>query len=67
MTASPSTAHDYFDITMTGAASANSFTSSTSVTNFNFTGVYQNVRFSWGNDQTGNTGVLTKSYIDSKI
>jgi hypothetical protein len=42
MSASPSTT-DYFDITMTGAgSSANSFTSSTTVTNFNFTGVYQN-------------------------
>jgi len=51
---------DYFDITMEDAGStANSFTSSTTVTNFNFTGVYQNVRFSWGNS-TGNTGVIDK-------
>ena len=59
MSASPSNA-DYFDITMEGAAStANSFTDSTTVTHFNFTGVYHNVRFSWGNS-TGNTGVIDK-------
>ena len=59
MTASPSNT-DYFDITMEGAGStANSFTDSTTVTNFNFTGVYHSVRFSWGND-TGNTGVIDK-------
>ena len=39
--------------------STNTFTDSTTVTNFNFTGVYQNVRFSWGNS-TGNTGVIDK-------
>ena len=60
MTTSPSTANDYFDITMTGAASAtNTFTSSTGVTNFNFTGVYQNVRFTWDNDPD-NTGIVDK-------
>ena len=59
MSASPSNT-DYFDITMEGAAStANSFTDSTTVTNFNFTGVYHSARFSWGND-TGNTGVIDK-------
>ena len=59
MSASPSNA-DYFDITMEGAGStANSFTDSTTVTNFNFTGVYHSVRFSWGNS-TGNTGVIDK-------
>ena len=59
MSASPSNA-DYFDITMEGAAStANSFTDSSTVTHFNFTGVYHNVRFSWGNS-TGNTGVIDK-------
>jgi hypothetical protein len=59
MSASPSNT-DYFDITMEGAGStANSFTDSTTVTNFNFTGVYHSVRFSWGND-TGNTGVIDK-------
>ena len=59
MSASPSTS-DYFDITMEGAGSStNSFTDSTTVTNFNFTGVYHSVRFSWGND-SGNTGVIDK-------
>ena len=59
MSASPSNA-DYFDITMEGAAStANSFTDSSTVTHFNFTGVYHNVRFSWGNS-SGNTGVIDK-------
>ena len=59
MSASPSNT-DYFDITTEGAGStANSFTSSTTVTNFNFTGVYQNVRFSWGNSAS-NTGVIDK-------
>jgi hypothetical protein len=59
MSASPSNT-DYFDITMEGAGStANSFTDSTTVTNFNFTGVYHSVRFSWGND-SGNTGVIDK-------
>ena len=51
---------DYFDITMEGASvPANSFTDSTTVTTFNFTGVYQNIRFSWGNS-SGNTGVIDK-------
>jgi hypothetical protein len=51
---------DWFDITTDGEASpTNTFTSSTTVTNFNFTGVYHNVRFSWGND-SGNTGVIDK-------
>jgi len=59
MSASPSNT-DYFDITMEGAGStANSFSNSTTVTNFNFTGVYHSVRFSWGND-SGNTGVIDK-------
>ena len=59
MSASPSDT-DYFDITMEGAGStANSFSNSTTVSNFNFTGVYHSVRFSWGND-TGNTGVIDK-------
>ena len=59
MSASPRDA-DFFDITMDGeSAPANSFTSSTTVTNFNFTGVYHSVRFAWGND-TGNTGVIDK-------
>jgi len=59
MNATPSDS-DYFDITMEGAGStANSFTDSTTVTNFNFTGVYHSVRFSWGND-SDNTGVIDK-------
>src|SRR6056300_701391 len=59
MSASPSNT-DYFDITLEGAGStANTFSSSTTVTNFNFTGVYHSVRFSWGND-SGNTGVIDK-------
>ena len=59
MSASPSNT-DYFDITMEGASEpANSFSDSTTVTTFNFTGVYQNIRFSWGNS-TGNTGVIDK-------
>ncbi len=59
MSASPSET-DYFDITMEGASGpANSFTDSTTVTNFNFTGVYHSVRFAWGNS-TGNTGVIDK-------
>ncbi len=59
MSASPSDS-DFFDITMDGEASAsNSFTDSTTVTNFNFTGVYHSVRFAWGND-TDNTGVIDK-------
>ena len=59
MSASPSDS-DFFDITMEDAgAPANSFTDSTTVTNFNFTGVYHSVRFAWGND-TDNTGVIDK-------
>ena len=59
MSASPGSS-DWFDITMDGAAStANTFSSSTTVTNYNFTGVYHNVRFSWGND-SGNTGRVDK-------
>ena len=59
MSASPSDS-DFFDITMDGEASAsNSFTDSTTVTNFNFTGVYHSVRFAWGND-TDNTGLIDK-------
>ena len=59
MSASPGSG-DWFDITMDGVASqANTFSSSTTVTNYNFYGVYHNVRFSWGND-SGNTGVIDK-------
>jgi hypothetical protein len=59
MSASPG-ASDYFDITLEGQGSpTNTFSDSTTVTNFNFTGVYHSVRFSWGND-SGNTGVIDK-------
>jgi hypothetical protein len=59
MSASPGSS-DWFDITMDGAGStANTFSSSTTVTNYNFYGVYHSVRFSWGND-SGNTGVIDK-------
>ena len=60
MSTTPTLASDYFDITMTDAAGAtNTFTSSTAVTNFNFTGVYQSVRFTWDNDPD-NTGLVDK-------
>ena len=59
MSASPGDS-DFFDVTMDGEASAsNSFSNSTTVTNFNFTGVYHSVRFAWGND-TDNTGAIDK-------
>ena len=50
---------DYFDITATGSLSPITFSSSSGVTYYNFTGVYQNVRFSWNND-SGNTGRIDK-------
>jgi hypothetical protein len=51
---------DWFNIIMDGEASAtNTFTNSTTVTTFNFTGVYQYVRFTWDND-AGNTGLIDK-------
>ena len=51
---------DYFDITLDGEASPTiAFSSSTTVTDYNFYGVYQNIRFSWDND-TGNTGIIDK-------
>ena len=60
MSTSPTEAKDFFDITMDGAASpTNTFSDSTGVTTFNFTGVYQNVRFTWDNDPD-NTGILDK-------
>ena len=60
MSSNPTSATDYFDITMTDAASAtNTFTNSTTVTNFNFTGVYHSVRFTWDNDPD-NTGIVDK-------
>jgi hypothetical protein len=51
---------DYYNVTMDGASSVtNTFSSSTTVTNYNFFGVYQNVRFSWDND-SGNTCIIDK-------
>jgi len=50
---------DYFNITATGESSPIAFSSSTAVTYYNFTGVYENVRFSWSND-SGNTGRIDK-------
>ena len=53
-------ANDWFDITMDGAGSVtNTFTDSSTVTYYNFYGVYHSVRFSWGND-TDNTGIVDK-------
>jgi len=57
--ASSPTGADYFDITLDGQSSPVTFSSSTTVTNYNFYGVYTNVRFSWGND-TGNNGIIDK-------
>ena len=51
--------NDWFDITVDGGSSPITFSSSTAVTNYNFYGVYQLVRFSWGND-AGNTGTVDK-------
>ena len=54
------TSGDWFDITMDGEASAtNTFSNSTTVPNYNFTGVFHNIRFTWGND-AGNTGLIDK-------
>ena len=44
---------DYFEVTST------TFSDASTPTTLNFTGVYQNVRFTWGND-SGNTGVIDK-------
>jgi hypothetical protein len=51
---------DWFDITMDGETGAtNTFTNSTTVSTFNFTGVFHNIRFTWDND-AGNTGLIDK-------
>jgi len=51
---------DWFNIITDGEPSAtNTFTNSTTVTTFNFTGVFQYVRFTWDND-AGNTGLIDK-------
>ncbi len=52
MSASPSDT-DYFEVTST------TFSNSSTPSTLNFTGVYQNVRFTWGNN-SGNTGVIDK-------
>jgi len=44
---------DYFEVTST------TFSNASTPTTLNFTGVYQNVRFTWGND-SGNTGLIDK-------
>ena len=58
MSSSPVDA-DYFDITLDGQSSPVTFSSSSTVTNYNFYGVFHYVRFSWDND-TGNTGTIDK-------
>jgi len=50
---------DYFDIVATDQSNTINFSNSSGVTYYNFTGVYQNVRFSWAND-TGNNGQIDK-------
>ena len=51
---------DYFDITLDGEASPSiHFSSSSTVTNHNFYGVYSNVRFTWGSN-SGNNGIVDK-------
>ena len=58
MASSPADA-DYFDITLDDSVVTHTFSNSTGVRDFNFTGVYQYVRFSWDND-SGNTGIIDK-------
>ena len=58
MSATPADA-DFFNITLDGESSPVTFSSSTTVTNYNFYGVFHYVRFSWDND-SGNTGVIDK-------
>ena len=58
MSATPADA-DFFNITLDGESSPVTFSSSTTVTDYNFYGVYHYVRFSWDND-SGNTGVIDK-------
>jgi hypothetical protein len=49
----------YFTITADEQSSPLTFSSSSEVTYYNFTGVYQYIRFSWAND-SGNTGTIDK-------
>jgi hypothetical protein len=50
---------DFFDVTATDQSNPITFSSSSGVTVFNFTGVYQFVRFSYDND-TDNNGIIDK-------
>ena len=60
MVSSPTAPTEWFDITMDGeSVPANTFSSSTGVTTYNFYGVYHNVRFTWDNDPD-NTGLVDK-------
>ena len=52
MSSSPSNT-DYFEVTRT------TYSNASTPSTLNFTGVYRNVRFTWGND-AGNTGVIDK-------
>ena len=52
MASSPSNT-DYFEVART------TYSNASTPSTLNFTGVYQNVRFTWGND-AGNTGVIDK-------
>ena len=58
MSASPSTG-DFFDVTLDDSVITHNFTDSSGVRDFNFTGVYQYVRFSYGN-ATDNNGTIDK-------
>ena len=52
--------NNWFDITLDGQAKPGvDFSSSSAVNYYNFNGVYQQVRFSWGNS-SGNTGSVDK-------
>ncbi len=50
---------DYFDITLDDSVITHNFTDSSGVRDFNFTGVYHYVRFSYGN-ATDNNGTIDK-------
>ena len=52
---------DFFDITVDGQSGGTiSFTASSTLSYFTFTGVYQNVRFIWGNNPDSTTGKIDK-------
>jgi len=51
---------NWFDITLDGQAKPGvDFSSSSAVNYYNFSGVYQQIRYSWGNS-SGNTGSVDK-------